>query len=39
MKKLWLANFSIAKDSFLNILDGVSSFVNKKVIASALWQQ
>jgi hypothetical protein len=33
---LQLANFSLAKDSFLNILEGVSSFSAKKMIATAL---
>jgi hypothetical protein len=38
MVKLKLANFSLAEDSFLNMLEWVTSFVTEQAIATALWQ-
>jgi hypothetical protein len=35
---LKVANFSLAYDSFLNMLEWVSSFVTERAIATALWQ-
>jgi hypothetical protein len=38
-KKLKLANFSLVCDSFLNMLEWVSSYVTEQAITIALWQQ